>query len=340
MNGVLVHSAPIAELSLFMGIAMANPGCVLSDVEFTPYATTAPAQFIATGNCIVNDTSVIKTGGVNGWDSSFYSIIGYPNCFITAKPSSLGNYDMFGFSTTPSVSPSYANGNFMWYSNGPNNVWQIHELGNLIGNFGPITLKDRASITYDGGFVRYYLNEVLQRTVAASGLTLYAFGSLYSPTGGYNSVEFGPGINVPLVDTGGLGTLAATEVASTTFASVNIPNGSTTQLAAVTLGPFLFDATIVLTSVTTFSVTSATNSSKYIITLRVSQFSTIVGQCSQTPIIPTSGTLAQISNTVEALYSLPAGTALQFVLQGFDATADTTRTLTATGLFKAEVIKR
>lgn len=185
-------------------------------------ALMAPASalqgFVTTGTCVVTGQTFAKQGGSNAWDSCVYSVKGYTTAHITAKPNDTSIAYMIGFSTNPSLSSSYVNGNYLWYHNG--GTWQIYESGTFIGSYGSAgAVTDLPEITYDGSTITYILNKITQRTVAVAGLTVYAFAPMNAPGSGWNSVNFGPTTNLAIVDTQQVGVNAATDIVEVSTAS-------------------------------------------------------------------------------------------------------------------------
>lgn len=179
----------------------------------TAVAAANVIQFVVTGNCVATNSTVSKQGGSGAWDSQAYSVKGYTSCHVTFKANAAtSNRVLVGLNTDPTTDANYTSVDYAWYENTVSGNWDIYESGTYLTSVTGISTSDIVDITYDGTNVRYYLNKVLKRTVAASGLTLYLDSSFYDPGAGINSVRFGPTTNVNLVDTAQLGEESATEV--------------------------------------------------------------------------------------------------------------------------------
>jgi hypothetical protein len=208
-----------------------------TDVAFGPLTSATPSPFIARGNCKVSDTNVIKQGGVSDWDSDCYSIIGYPVCHVSFKANETNTNRMVGLNVDPTSDQNYASIDYAWYCELSGNCY-IFESGTNIGIQGAYTPATVFAITYDGSNVRYYMDGVLKRTVAAAGLTLFMDSSFWSPGAGINSLRFGPTTNLAVVDTPQIGSNAATIVATsttvgpTTYSQVGA-GASERQIAAI-----------------------------------------------------------------------------------------------------------
>lgn len=227
-NGTNVWSTQKQGLSLFIGIAIFFPsGAMLSNVETTVGALATPAQFVATGQCIVNNTNAMKEGGSPAWDSAIKSLIGYGTCHITAKVNSVAtnqNRVVFGLTTSPSLVLTNVTPNYAWYSDtSGSGLWTIVESGTAIATFVSPLTTDVPWITYDGTTVNYYLNDpsTPRRSTTNSSLFLYGCAVFYDPNGGINSLRFGPTTNLAVSDTPQLGVDAASQVISATSPSFN-----------------------------------------------------------------------------------------------------------------------
>lgn len=153
------------------------------------------------------------TNADNAWDSDLISIVGYRVCNLRFKSNIIaGGNVMMGLSSSAGASTSYAGIDFAWYNALSN--WIIYENGILIQTVpGAVRTQDVAQITYDGTFIRYYINGIGIRTVSAPGRTLFLDSSFYGFNDSMvNSIEFGPTIIAPTVDTPQIGSAAATDL--------------------------------------------------------------------------------------------------------------------------------
>lgn len=229
LNGVLVWASQHQGLQVYAYATFFEAACVFSNVETTVGALATPSQFIATGNCVVNDTNAMKQGGTTSWDSCVYSVVGYLTCRITAKVNSVAasaNRAMIGLSTSPVPTAANVSGgvldnqaNYAWYNDGAS-TWQIVESGTLITTVGAGAVTDVVAITYDGSTVVYLLNGVSTRTVSVAGLMLYGFCPFFDPAGGINSLSFGPTTNQPLNDRSQLGVNSASLLVANSSVSI------------------------------------------------------------------------------------------------------------------------
>lgn len=214
INGALVYSTQIQGALFYVNVPQFGPGDVFSNVETTVGAVATPTQFVATGNCVVNDTNAMKQGGSAAWDSAVYSVIGYQTCNITAKINAIASNDaMLGLSTSPASSSNYPNANFALYAfSGSGGQWIVYEGGTNIAVVSVSSPSDIAAITYDGSNAKYYINGALVHTTAAASLTLYGFCPFNAAGAGFNSLRFGPTTNLKVNDTAEIGLNAATAV--------------------------------------------------------------------------------------------------------------------------------
>lgn len=196
----------------------------LVDLQITTSAQSTPSQFVATGNCTVNDTNAFKQGGTAAWDSAVYSITGYLTCHITAKVNAVGtniNRVMIGLATQPVPTAAnvsggnvYIQASYALFNDGSGN-WQIFQSGSLIATLGAPSITDVATVTYDGSTVTYWLNGISVGTpVSVSGLTLYGFCPFFDSGGGLNSLRFGPTTNLAVTDTAQINGSAVTQPAA------------------------------------------------------------------------------------------------------------------------------
>lgn len=133
-----------------------------------------------------------KTSGFWKWDADAYSLTGYTtNVYAQALPLNTTRSLMFGLNTDPTTNSSYTSLDYAWYLASGNAY--IYENGNYIGYYGVYYGTTVFRVEYDGTNVKYYKDEVLQRTVARTnnGTTLYFDSSFYSIGAGIKDVKFG-----------------------------------------------------------------------------------------------------------------------------------------------------
>jgi Putative phage tail protein len=236
-NGTLLHQTPAAGgKTLYLDSSFADAQAAVDNIEFGPYGTATPVMFIARGACLVGDSYAVKLGGASAWDSDVYSVNGYKTCNLVFKPNTNTGYLMIGFVNAPN--PNYATSGYVGllyaFECASTGSWGIYESGSPVsGPGGSYTSATRFSMTYDGSTVTYYVDGVSVRTVSTSGQTFYLDSSFYTPGGGVNSLDFGPGSLVPILDTSVINFNAATDVAVATGSTVNgttiTASGSYTQ---------------------------------------------------------------------------------------------------------------
>lgn len=137
--------------------------------------------------------TIKKVGGASAFDSGAYTVDGYTGgayCSFTAGQTGL---DMAaGLNTDPATDNDYASIDYSWVCNNAD-VAYIFESGVNISSFGAFTTSTVFSITYDGSFVRYYMDGALKRqTVAAPALKFYFDSSILAPGAIMNDIRFGP----------------------------------------------------------------------------------------------------------------------------------------------------
>lgn len=239
-NGALQHQ----EYSISTGVPLYLYGDIYRvgndffNISFGPFGTATPNPFVATGQCVVHDSTAQKVSGAAAWDSSVYSLNGYSNCHVQFKPSTpfgsgtLSSSFMVGLAQSPTLSASYTNLDFAFYCTGT--ALQIYQSGVFVGSFGTISSTDLLAITYDGNGVAYFINGIFLFSVHAPGLTLFMSSSFLGPTPvGINSLSFGPGITLDLIPTGGMDLNAASQMVSSYLAGPFAPPPATPGVPSV-----------------------------------------------------------------------------------------------------------
>ena len=127
------------------------------------------------------------------WDSQAYSTEKYTGGAILSFENFLVNHStMMGLTTTPTTNASYTSIAYAWQI--ANATYNIYESGTSRAITGAAAIGDVFTITYDGEYVRYYMNSVLKRSVAVViALPLYADSS-FSVIGGVaqiGNIHFG-----------------------------------------------------------------------------------------------------------------------------------------------------
>ena len=131
-----------------------------------------------------------------GWDASVYSEEKYPRCWVSARllKDSAGNAPikgnqfagksvMVGLNTDPSTDASYTSIDYQWYMH-DNGYAYIYENANDRSWYGQYDDTTVLLITYDGEYIRYYLDRVLKRIIHDPGKEFAMDSSFY-----YEGVE-------------------------------------------------------------------------------------------------------------------------------------------------------
>lgn len=154
-----------------------------SDITYNPDTKTATCS---------KDTA--------SFNSQIYSKSGYKdNVFVTFKFQQTDVPIMVGLSSNPLGSAGYSDIDYCFYGQS-DGALRIYEGGVaqpvLPAGHTTYAVGDELRIEYSGGYVRYYHNGEIVRTVArAIGNPLYLDSSFYS-SGSIYDVEFGPGLGI------------------------------------------------------------------------------------------------------------------------------------------------
>jgi hypothetical protein len=209
-NSVEVRRVARAGASFFLDSSWYSPGAAATDVHFGPLNSATPVQLQARVNCRVSGDSITKEGGSSAWDSDAYSMLAYTTSHVVFKANQANAEIMVGLTLNPTADSTYTGlrAAFHLESDG---TWEVHELGSAVVVGGAYTTSTEFAITYDGTNIRYYVDRVLARTENYPTQTLYLDSSFFTPGAGVNSVRFGPGANLALIDTPQIGDNAITE---------------------------------------------------------------------------------------------------------------------------------
>ena len=150
----------------------------------------------------IMETFMSTPGAV--WDSFLYSDVSYiSSAYISAIPASTSMLAMFGFTSSqkatvnqilPYISQGYFPLTYAWYAT--NGTLQIYETGSYIGSYGSYTTSTVLSIVYDGIYVSYLINGIVQRQTARTpGLPLYGGCATQLPISSpvFTNLIFDPG---------------------------------------------------------------------------------------------------------------------------------------------------
>lgn len=240
-NGVVLREVMAGPGKRFyLDSSFCYPGAAIQALRFGPFGTTQPVMFNARGNCVVSDTHIGKVGGVTGWDSDVYSLMGYQVCHVTFKANQANLYLMVGLSVSPVSNLDYTGISYALYPKNDGTV-DIYESGTPIGTFGSYTTKTLFAITYDGATVTYWKDGVSIRTVSVAGLLLYMDSSFYNVGAGINSLRWGPTTSLDVIDTYQISPGAVTEAFVSTDAG---------PLDVVVTAPAIFSGAIQLKYIT------------------------------------------------------------------------------------------
>lgn len=114
---------------------------------------------------------IITIKSSNAWDAQVYSAQGYSNnCILTFKAGTTGQAIMVGLDANPSEDANYTKIDFAFYltNDTTNKTVQIFESGSNVGNFGAYAVGTEFTIEYSAGYVRYYVDGTLKRSIARS----------------------------------------------------------------------------------------------------------------------------------------------------------------------------
>jgi len=149
---------------------------------------------LGTGVSSTDYTVFTKTGGSNGaWDVHVYSAEGFVRgATVAARAGGTATYRvMFGLNSDPAANASFSSIDYSYYMN--NGSVAIYESGaSVAGSWGTYTTSTEFQITYDGYFVRYYKDGVMQREVSRiMGTALYFDSSFNYTNNSLTNVSFG-----------------------------------------------------------------------------------------------------------------------------------------------------
>jgi hypothetical protein len=149
---------------------------------------------LGTGVSSTDYTVFTKTGGSNGaWDVHVYSAEGFVRgAAVAARAGGTATYRvMFGLNSDPAANASFSSIDYSYYMN--NGSVAIYESGaSVAGSWGTYTTSTEFQITYDGYFVRYYKDGVMQREVSRiMGTALYFDSSFNYTNNSLTNVSFG-----------------------------------------------------------------------------------------------------------------------------------------------------
>ena len=132
----------------------------------------------------------VSPGVAATWDSQAYTADKYTGGAILTFENFLVNHStMVGLTTTPTTNASYTAIGYAWYINGA--TYDIYESGTSKAITGVVAVGDVFTITYDGEYIRYYMNSVLKRSVAIVILLPLYIDSSFSVLGTSSLAQIG-----------------------------------------------------------------------------------------------------------------------------------------------------
>jgi hypothetical protein len=162
-----------------------------------PGPLVGAAQLVPRGNATLTPDGLLyrSTTIPGAWDSDCVSTHAFSSCSVSAQLSSNPALAVaIGFATSTA---SILQGGGSAFTNclendGTGVGWKIYESGTLIATYAVPAGGDLTLVTYDGFFVRYWLNGSLLRTTPNQGAALYIGLALYNAGSVWSSVETGP----------------------------------------------------------------------------------------------------------------------------------------------------
>lgn len=145
-----------------------------------------------------HERKFITSKSTSAWDAQVYSKQGYiDNVYVSFRPTQANMAMMIGLDSNPSESTGYDKIDYCWYTQNSGSL-SIYENNTSIASItGHTTYAagDELRVEYSGGYVRYYHNGVLCRSVArAIGDKLYMDSSLHGISSTFYDVYFGNSI--------------------------------------------------------------------------------------------------------------------------------------------------
>lgn len=325
-----------------------------SSGNLTPRGTWLSASATAGSYIAVNDETLTKVGGASAWtDCAAYSSIGFVTCNVSGQASNLTTHAMLALTTTPTATINYNNNEFAWYNNA--GTWLIYEGGSSVYTGPTAAITDVVWIAWDGTNVKYFLNDLTSAvyTSAApppSGSLLYAFAAFDEPGSGWNNARFNSSTVLSLVDVSALRPNAATDTFVGTNASFSLSTIYTAG-TSVTVGPYPWATTMVLTATTGFDFTfTGTTVAGAVVNMTcgadiryVLSSVTHVGASADGNVTTpeTNGATSNMSVACEATFSIPIGQTTTFEWGGELPAGTTTFTCSmVNSILKCEVLKR
>ena len=350
LNGALVNQTPFQNagpLYLFGDFYEGSLG--IYNIAFESFGNATPVQFIARGNASVADSFASKIGGSSAWDSDIYSIAGYATANVVFKANATTGHILGGLTTLIPQSPSYATiYGFDINAGGTDGAWSAFSVGSEVsGVTGTYDTTTRFAVTYDGSTVTWLVNNQSVYTLALSAATMFADIVFYNPGATINSLDFGPGSTVPLIDTTALGNNAATAtIVQTSAGPIALESDTFLGLNSITVGPYPFATTIVGTATGEWQITTGINAETGGVSVYGAGIGASVGSTSNAfwnpKISQPASTTVSGAFTIESTFALAANaTETIYTWMGNGSFAESTTSGTVSNITtKLEVIKR
>lgn len=227
INGVLVRSVPIANLTLFAQLCFFGGGDGAFGIDFTPSGTAVTPftlvpmslQVAAAGTQAISNSLGSSAFGTR----NFQSAESYNNgCQISFGVNENAYDAMFlGLSTAPATGASpapYGPVLAAWYPHVGSGITEIIFNNVDLGSFGsPVTVGEVLTITYDNFTFKWWRNGALihQEYFPSAG-PLFLFGDMFDPGGeGFLNISFSPyGLATPQIWTARGNAIVSDEVVS------------------------------------------------------------------------------------------------------------------------------
>ena len=123
------------------------------------------------------------SGNTNTWDGQVYSTETFSTrVFCAARAGETNTNIMWGLNSDPTTNADFSSIDYAWYFNA--GTYGIYESNAAVsGITGAYTVNDFFAITYDGSYIRYWLNDTMIRSIARSVSGTLAFDSSFYQVG-------------------------------------------------------------------------------------------------------------------------------------------------------------
>jgi hypothetical protein len=122
------------------------------------------------------------SGNNNTWDGQVYSTETYSTrVFCAARPGETTTNVMWGLNSDPTTDANFSSIDYAWYFSA--GTYDIYESNVSRAVTGSYTVNDVFAITYDGSYIRYWVNDSMVRSVARAISGTLAFDSSFYQSG-------------------------------------------------------------------------------------------------------------------------------------------------------------